>query len=146
MCLRKQKDRERRPMNLIRRQKNGEAKKKSQEQSQKVKTFSRAYDFAPAKAYRPDRPVVPMPLERETSVPPVPHGSSEWRSSGIPDSIELQDTLLTDASFVERTSRTGSEPAPDTLPAAEPEETFVPGHETAPSRPRSAERQAQEHL
>ena len=126
-------------MNLIRRQKNGEAKKKSQEQPQKVKTFSRSYDYAPANAYRADRPVVPMPLERETAVPPVPDDTGEWKSSGIPDSIELQDTLLTDDSFVERAPHPEAEPVPDNTSVAEPEDSFAPVSETEPDSAGSRE-------
>lgn len=126
-------------MNLIRRQKNGEAKKKSQEPPQKVKTFFRTYDYAPANAYRTDRPVVPMPLERETAVPPVPDDAGEWRSSGIPDSIELQDTLLTDASFVERTPQPKAESASDIIPASEPREAFASVAGTEPDPEESHE-------
>ncbi|MCR5565515.1 MAG: Ig-like domain-containing protein [Clostridiales bacterium] len=97
-------------MKLIRSQKKDADKNQALEQYPKVKTFSKAYDYAPKKN---DTPAVPSgnspffaPDERpyptavpSASLPEIPSKTADFND---PERIDLQDTLLTDESFVER--------------------------------------------
>ncbi len=109
-------------MKLINSQKNNTSKKHEQEQYPKVKTFSRAYAFSPAQSesasdksvsaspFRPDER--PYPLASPSFIPSAPELNTDES-----ERIDLQDTLLTDESFVERHPKSHS--AADDVSAAE---------------------------
>lgn len=90
--------------------KNAEKKQQVQELYPKVKTFSKAYDFAPKKEESPVAPSADMNFfaldERPyptavspVSYPVIPNKSADFND---PERIDLQDTLLTDESFTGR--------------------------------------------
>lgn len=110
-------------------------KKQAQEQYPKVKTFSRAYDYSPAskeapaaavrntQAFLPDER--PYPVVSES----VPVSAEPAEDYNDPERIDLQDTLLTDESFVQRVPHRRP-PVSDTkaeekiaVPAEEPAES-----------------------
>ena len=109
-------------MKLINSQKNNTSKKHEQEQYPRVKTFSRAYAFSPAQSesasdksvsaspFCPDER--PYPLASSSFIPSAPELNTD-----DPERIDLQDTLLTDESFVERHPKSHS--AADDVSAAE---------------------------
>ena len=123
-------------MKLINSQKNNAAKKQEQGQYPKVKTFSRAYAFSPAQTeptpdknvsatpFRPDER--PYPLVSPSYAPDVP----AYKADG-PERIDLQDTLLTDESFVERPRK--SRPV-EQEKAKEPEEHIEAPHYFQPEQ------------
>ena len=97
-------------MKLNKSQKKNAGRNQTQDLYPKVKTFSKAYDYAPKK---PENPAVPsggahfFALDERpypTAVPPVSYPEIPNKSSEVsdPERIDLQDTLLTDESFVER--------------------------------------------
>ena len=97
-------------MKLIKAQKKDKGKNQAQELYPKVKTFSKAYDFAPKKEEPPVVPSGDMPFfaldERPypMAVPPVNYPEIPNKSTDFndPERIDLQDTLLTDESFTGR--------------------------------------------
>ena len=100
-------------MKLIKKQKDNAEKKLVQEQYPKVKTFSRAYDYSPASGQA--SAVVagrksPFSLDERpypvTAIPgSVPETTSDSQDLNDQERIDLQDTILTDESFVERPSK-----------------------------------------
>ena len=129
-------------MKLIRSQKKDAGKNQALEQYPKVKTFSKAYDYAPRKNETPAVPSGnspffapderPYPTAAPASLPEIPSKTSDFND---PERIDLQDTLLTDESFVERPlkysaeisgSFTADAPAersePEAVPAADDED------------------------
>ena len=129
-------------MKLIRSQKKDAGKNQALEQYPKVKTFSKAYDYAPRKNETPAVPSGnspffapderPYPTATPASLPEIPSKTSDFND---PERIDLQDTLLTDESFVERPlkysaeisgSFTADAPAersePEAVPAADDED------------------------
>ena len=100
-------------MKLTKSQKKNAGKNQAQELYPKVKTFSKAYDFAPKKEEPPVVSSGDMPSfaldERPypTSVPTVSHPEIPNKSSDFndPERIDLQDTLLTDESFTGRSEK-----------------------------------------
>ena len=123
-------------MKLINSQKNNAAKKQEQEQFPKVKTFPRAYAFSPSQTesasdktasaapFRLDER--PYPLVSSSFVPDAPAYKAD-----DPERIDLQDTLLTDESFVERNPK--SHPA-DNKKTEEPEEHIESPHYFQPEQ------------
>ena len=99
-------------MKLRRSEKNSTGKKQAHELYPKVKTFSRTYERSPIRDFpaAPDETVSPFyPDERPFPVE-VPSGDSAGFNSASedfsdPERIDLQDTLLTDESFVERPAK-----------------------------------------
>ena len=94
-------------MKLIKSQKKDKGRNQAQELYPKVKTFSKAYDFAPKKEEKPVAPSGDTPFfaldERPyptaaspANLPVIPNKSSDYND---PERIDLQDTLLTDESF-----------------------------------------------
>lgn len=111
-------------MKLIGSKKN-DAKKRAQELYPKVKTFSSAYDYSPAKRNTADEQTgysMPFRLdERPYAVTPVPASIPERAASSSdinnPERIDLQDTMLTDESFAGRPPR-HHQPEPEDKSAA----------------------------
>ena len=107
-------------MKLINSQKKKEEKKKEEALYPKVKTFSRTYEYSPsvktesseqsgyAPSFYPDERPYPVNPAVSASVPV---------SAADPERIDLQDTILTDESFVERPAKyrptVSAVPAPD---------------------------------
>ena len=93
-------------MKLFKTQKKNAEKNQTQELYPKVKTYSKAYDFAPQKKEASPVPSDDTPYfaldERPyptVNLPKIPRKPSDFND---PERIDLQDTLLTDESFVER--------------------------------------------
>lgn len=100
-------------MKLRKKQKDSAEKKLAQEQYPKVKTFSKAYNFSPVPDQAPavetgyNSPFLPDERPYPTTV--VPKSSlgkiSDSPDFNDPERIDLQDTILTDESFVERSPK-----------------------------------------
>ena len=110
-------------MKLIKSQKNNVEKKQEQELYPKVKTFSRAYAFSPAisDSTKDRNEHTPSFLLDERPYPLVTPSFISGSSNDDPERIDLQDTLLTNESFVERHPKSRS--AADDVFAAEPADT-----------------------
>ncbi len=117
-------------MKLTKSQKKNAGKNQAQELYPKVKTFSKAYDFAPKKEEPPVVSSGDMPFfaldERPyptavspVSYPVIPNKSADFDD---PERIDLQDTLLTDESF------TGRPPKQSPAVSVDPEEDTPAGH------------------
>ena len=122
-------------MKLKKKQKDNIEKKLVQNQYPKVKTFSKAYDHSPVSSqvpasgagFKPSFAPYERPYPVNSIHGTVPEGFPDSSDPNDPERIDLQDTILTDESFVERSPRRRLQEKVPVMDAAEegekPDET-----------------------